>query len=202
MLYGPVFLHILPPSVRRKFVTAFKVNESKSRRSCLVFEFNSQRHRKAKNTLFFLKRGNDIYFLCAFMCECYSFLILINACCVQSSFSLLFRFQTKSMQCQVEEKLPEESKFGTSGRYHFELRSLTSCLAVKFITFTFKKSPRYTSVSFVFFFVAVLCYVQLHRIGCCFVIGCWENFLVTSDRASGEMWRRNLSFTDASSYHV
>jgi len=56
------------------------------------------------------------------------------------------------MQCQAEEKLPEEPKFGTSGRYHFELRSLTSCLAVKFITFTFKKAPRYTSVSFVLFF--------------------------------------------------
>jgi hypothetical protein len=55
---------------------------------------------------------------------------------------------------QAEEKLPEELKFGTSGRYHFELRSLTSCLTVKFITFTFKKAPRYTSVSFVcgFFF--------------------------------------------------
>jgi len=127
-----------------------------------------------------------------------------NACCIQSSLSLLARFQTKSMQHQAEENLPEEPKFGTSGRYHFELRSLTSCLAVKFITFTFKKVPRYTSVSFVFFFffVAILCYVQLHRIGCCFVIGRWENFLVTSDRASREMWRRNLSFTDASSYHV
>jgi len=75
-----------------------------------------------------------------------------NACCIQSSLSLLARFQTKSMQHQAEENLPEEPKFGTSGRYHFELRSLTSCLAVKFITFTFKKVPRYTSVSFVFFF--------------------------------------------------
>jgi hypothetical protein len=46
----------------------------------------------------------------------------------------------------------EEPKFCTSGRYHFELRSLTSCLAVKFITFTFKKASRYTSVSFVLFF--------------------------------------------------
>jgi len=75
-----------------------------------------------------------------------------DACCAQSTLSLLVRFQTKSMQCQAEENLPEEPKFGTSGRYHFELRSLTSCLAVKFITFTFKKAPRYTSVSFVLFF--------------------------------------------------
>jgi hypothetical protein len=56
------------------------------------------------------------------------------------------------MQYQAEEKLPEEPKFDTSGRYHFELRSLTSRLAVKFITFTFKKAPRYTSVSFVLLF--------------------------------------------------
>lgn len=93
-----------------------------------------------------------------------------NACCIQSSLSLLARFQTKSMQHQAEENLPEEPKFGTSGRYHFELRSLTSCLAVKFITFTFKKVPRYTSVSFVFFFFrgnSLLCSASQNRMLLC-----------------------------------
>jgi hypothetical protein len=131
----------------------------------------------------------------------YNFLIPMA---VMSKAICLSYFCSRRNVCTIKQNktCQEEPKFDTSGRYHFELRSLTSCWQVKFITFTFKKAPRYTSVSFFFFFVAILCYVQLHRIGCCFVIGRWENFLVTSGRASGEMQRRNLSFTYASSYHV
>ena len=91
-----------------------------------------------------------------------------NACCVQSGLFLLLRFRTRSTQYQAEEKLPEEPKFGTSGRYHFELRSLTSRLAVKFITFTFKKDPRYTSVSFVLFCGnSLLCSASQNRMLLC-----------------------------------
>jgi hypothetical protein len=136
-------------------------------------EFNSQRHWKVKCTLIFLKPGNDIYLFCT--CLCVSVTVLqfsfTDDCCTQSTLSLLVRFHTKSMQYQADEKLPEEQKFGTSGRYHFELRSVTSCLAVKFITFTFKKAPRYTSVSFVllFFFCCnfLLCSALLNRMLLC-----------------------------------
>ena len=136
-------------------------------------EFNSRRLWKVKSTFIFLKnvRMYIFFFACLRVTVRYSFLLLMPVA-PKAVLSLLVRFQTNSMQYQAEEKLREEPKFGTSGRYHFELRSLTSCLTVKFITFTFKKAPRYTSVSFVLFrFVfrgnSLLCSASQNRMLLC-----------------------------------